>query len=191
MRVPDSTANLNVYTKHRCNNGGSGYPLIRVVALLCCGTRTIIDTVFGPTSTAEITYTHHLLTALRADMIVLLDRNFAAADLITAMTATGAHVLVRIKSGRRMPVLARYRDGSYLSTLGVTRVRVIDAEITITTAAGHHTGGYRLAITLLQAHHHPAFDLSQARNCLRVKTRGCGNRGGDRPRMAGINIDMY
>jgi hypothetical protein len=40
--------------------------------------------------------------------------------------------------------LTRHPDGSYLSMLGSTKVRVIDAEITITTSAGRHTGVYRL-----------------------------------------------
>jgi hypothetical protein len=44
-------------------------------------------------------------------------------------------VLVRLKNGRTMPVLARYSDGSYLSTLGSLRVRVVEAEITIRPAA--------------------------------------------------------
>jgi hypothetical protein len=159
MSVPDSRANLTAYRKHRCNNGGSGYPLIRVMVLVCCGTRTIIDAVFGPTSRGETTYTYDLLTTLRVGTIVLLDRNFGAQKLIAAIDQTGADVLVRLKNARTMPVLARYRDGSYLSLLGGVRVRVIDAEITMTTATSRHTGVYRLATTLLDHHRYPAFEL--------------------------------
>jgi hypothetical protein len=159
MSVPDSPANLTEYRKHRCNNGGSGYPLIRVMVLVCCGTRMIIDAVFGTTSRGETTYTYDLLATLRTGMIVLLDRNFGAQKLIAAIDRTGADVLVRLKNGRRMPVLARYRDGSYLSLLGGVTVRVIDAEITLTTATGRHTGVYRLATTLLDHHRYPAFEL--------------------------------
>ena len=43
----------------------------------------------------------------------------------------------------------RYRDGSYLSRFGGVPVRVIDAQITITTTAGRRTGTYRLITTLL------------------------------------------
>jgi hypothetical protein len=56
----------------------------------------------------------------------LADRNFGAKDLIADIAATGAQVLVRLKNGRRMPILARYPDGSYLSMLGALRVRVVD-----------------------------------------------------------------
>ena len=48
-------------------------------------------------------------------MILVADRNHGAQKLLADIAATGAEVLVRLKNGRRMPVLARYRDGSYLS----------------------------------------------------------------------------
>jgi hypothetical protein len=130
------------------------------VALLACGTRTVIDAVFGPTTTAETTYTPGLLRSLRTGMIGLADRNFAAKDLLAQISATAAHVLVRLKNGRKTPVLARYPDGSYLSTLGALRVRILECEITIiTTTTGRHTGLYRLATTLLDHHRYPAGDL--------------------------------
>jgi hypothetical protein len=159
MSVPASRANLAEYAKHRGNNGGSGYPLLRLTALVACGTRTVIDAVFSPTVTGEITHAHRLAHSLRTGMILLLDRNFAARDLITTLATTGAEVMVRVKNGRAMPVLARYSDGSYLSMLGATKVRVVDAEIAITTSTGRHTGTYRLATTLLDHHRHPAADL--------------------------------
>src|SRR5690625_4974909 len=50
MSVADSPANLRTYAKQRCNSGGAGYPALRMLALLCCGTRTLIDAVYGPTA---------------------------------------------------------------------------------------------------------------------------------------------
>lgn len=125
---------------------------------MACGTRTLIDAVFGPT-TGETTYTPALLRSLRPGMILLADRNFGAKALLADIAGTGAELLVRLKNGRRMPVLARYRDGSYLSMLGAVRVRVIEAEITIHTTAGRRTGTYRLATTLLDHRRYPAAEL--------------------------------
>ena len=167
MAVPDSDANASVFTKQASGGGGSGYPLARVLALVCCGTRTILDATFGPASgpgSGETTYAARLLTSLRAGMIVLADRNFAAGNLFAAIAATKAQALVRAKTGRtapKLPALQRFRDGSYLSLLGGVQVRVIDAEITIATRAGRRTGSYRLVTTLLDPHHYPAFDLVQ------------------------------
>jgi hypothetical protein len=159
VAVPDSAANLARFTRGGGHHGGTGYPQARVLALVACGTRTVIDAVFGPTTSGEITYAGDLLRSLRAGMIVLLDRNFAAAKLIAAIARTEADVLVRVKNGRKLPVLARYRDGSYLSLLGTTPVRVIEAQITIATSAARRTGIYRLATTVLDHRACPAADL--------------------------------
>jgi hypothetical protein len=159
VTVPDSPANLARFTKGGGHHGGTGYPQARLLALLECGTRTLIDAVFGPTTKGETTCAPGLLRSLRQGMIVLLDRNFAAAALIAAIAATEADVLVRVKNGRKLPALARYRDGSYLSRMGVTPVRVIEAQITIATSAGRRTGIYRLATTLLDHRAYPAAGL--------------------------------
>jgi hypothetical protein len=156
MTVPDSAANLARFTKGGGNHGGTGYPQARLLALVACGTRTLIDAVFGPTASGETTYAADLLRSLRRGMIVLLDRNFAAAALIAA---THADALVRVKNGRKLPHLRRYSDGSYLSVLGETRVRVIDCQITIATSAGRRTEIYRLATTLPGPDRHPAAEL--------------------------------
>ena len=157
--IPDGAGNLSVYAKHRCNHGGSGYPLVRLVALVACGSRTVIDAVFGPTSLGEGGYTRRLARSLRPGMIVLLDRGFDDAKLLQDLAATKAHLLVRLKSNRNLPVLRHYPDGSWLSQIGKIRVRVIDAEITIATTAGRQTGRYRLATTLLDHHRYPASGL--------------------------------
>lgn len=161
LTVPDNPRMLTRFTKQRGNHGGTGYPQVRLVALLACGARTVLDAVFGPASIGETTYTPQLLRSLRAGMILLGDRNFGAADLIAQIAATGSDVLIRLKTGRTMPILARYPDGSYLSMLGRLRVRVIECEITINTTAGQQTGVYRLATTLLDHHHYPAGELIQ------------------------------
>ena len=62
MTVADSAANLAVYSKQRGGrNGASGYPMLRLLALVSCGTRTVIDAVFGPVSAGETTYAPSLL----------------------------------------------------------------------------------------------------------------------------------
>ncbi|MFF0659605.1 IS4 family transposase [Micromonospora tulbaghiae] len=159
IAVADSTANLRHYVKHRCNNGGSGYPTLRLSALLACGTRSVIDAVFDPSTTGETVQARQLARSLRAGMLLLADRNYAAADLIATFTATGADLLIRCKAGRRLPLIRRYRDGSWLSVIGGQHVRVIEARISITTTAGSHTGDYRLITTLLDPRRYPAADL--------------------------------
>jgi len=123
LTVPDSAANLTRFTRGGGSHGGTGYPQARLLALVACGTRTLIDAVSGPTTSGETTYAPGLLRSLRAGMVVLADRNFAAAALIAAIARTEADVLVRVKNGRKLPALRRYRDGSYLSRMGAIQVR--------------------------------------------------------------------
>jgi hypothetical protein len=164
MTVADSTANLAVYAKQRGGpNGGSGYPMLRLLALVSCGTRTVIDAVFRPVSAGETTCAPLLLGSLRAGMILLADRNFAAGFLAAQIAAARAEFLIRVRTGNgspKLPVLQRFRDGSWLSRFGGVPVRVIDAEITITTSAGRATDGCRLITTLTDPGRYPAGDLA-------------------------------
>lgn len=150
MCCPDTPANLAVHRKGGSNHGGTGYPMIRLLGLTACGTRTLLGAVFGPTSRGETRYAADLCPLMRAPMIVLADRNFAAAELIEQITATGADVLIRVKDGRKLPVCRRLRDGSYLSQIGPVQVRVVNAAITITTGQGaQRVATYRLITTVV------------------------------------------
>jgi hypothetical protein len=159
MSVADSEAVRARYPKQRGHHGGAGYPALRLSALLTCGTRSIIDAVFHPITTGEIDQARTLARSLHAGMLLLADRNYAAAELIKTLAATQADLLIRCKNGRRLPIIYRYPDGSWLSTIGTLRVRVIDAQITVTTTDGTRTSGYRLITTLLDHHRYPAGDL--------------------------------
>ncbi|MFJ1656694.1 hypothetical protein ACIOC2_36105 [Streptomyces sp. NPDC088337] len=78
------------------------------------------------------------------------------------MSATRARFLGRLRSNRRTPVLTRLADGSYLSVIGTVRVRVTDAQITVTCADGTcFTGSYRLATSLTDARRYPAASLTR------------------------------
>ncbi len=143
LTVPDSPANTGRYAKQRCNHGGSGYPQLRLSAPLSCGTRSVLDAVFDPVSTGELDQARHLTRSLQPGMLLLADRNYAAADLITTLAATGAHLLIRCKNGRKLPTVRRHHDGSFSSIIGRLPIRVIDAQVSIITTTGIHTGGYR------------------------------------------------
>jgi hypothetical protein len=188
MTIPDSPRNLAAYCKQAGSHGGSGYPLLRLVALVACGTRTIIDAVFCPITASEQDCTRRLRRSLHAGMLVLLDRNFDVADL-----------LVRVRACRRLPVVRRYRDGSYLSQIGAVQVRVIECEITIATSAGRRTGAYRLVTTLLDHRACPAAGLIRLYHqrweietaCLELKSTLLGSRVLRARTPAGIAQEVY
>ncbi|MEU4245766.1 IS4 family transposase [Actinoplanes sp. NPDC026619] len=159
LTVADSPANAGRYHKHRCVNGTSGYPLLRLSALLTCGTRSVIDAVFDPVSVGELDQARILTRSLRPGMLLLADRYYAAAAFLATVAETGAHLLIRAKANRRLPMIRRLPDGSWLTCIGTLTVRVVEAQISITTTAGTRSGEYRLLTTLLDPHTHPAADL--------------------------------
>lgn len=148
MCCPDTAANLAVYRRGGGNHGGTGYPMIRLLAVVACGTRTVIAATFGTDQVGETGYVRDLLRALHPGMIVLADRNFGYAPTVAAVAGTGADLLFRVKAGRKLPVLRRLPDGSWISRMGRVTVRVIRAEITITTSAGSRSEVYQLVTTL-------------------------------------------
>ncbi|WP_433521594.1 transposase [Nocardia pseudovaccinii] len=76
---------------------------------------------------------------------------------------TGADLLIRGQHKRKMPVLARLGDGSWLTRIGATAVRIIDADIVVTATRGSRTVQRverdRLITTLADDKRYPAMDL--------------------------------
>ena len=154
MTVADSEANLAVYSKQRGGPTAGPLPDAAAVALVSCGTRTIIDAVFGPVSAGELSYAAGLLGGLRAGMVLLADRNFRAGLLAAQVAGTGADFLIRVRTGTSapgLPVLTRLPDGSWLSRFSGIPVRVIDAQVTCATTAGRAASRCLLVTTLLGA----------------------------------------
>nr|WP_279561837.1 IS4 family transposase [Pseudonocardia autotrophica] len=151
MCVPDSPANLAVYRRGGGHHGGTGYPMLRLVALVCCGTRTVIEAAFGSdrrSETAMTTGPSGLTAAMRPGMIVLADRHYGYAPTITALAATGADLLIRVRNNHRYRVEQYLPDGSFLSQIGSLPVRVVRVNVTIRTTAGRRCETYQLVTTV-------------------------------------------
>jgi hypothetical protein len=160
LKVPDHERNRNWLGKIKHRLGLAGYPMLMLMALVETGTRGLLGAAFGPTATGERAYATKLLRLLRPDMLLLADRGFDSNDFLTDVVATGAQLLVRVKSSRRLPVVAVLPDGSYLTRIAELILRVIEAQITVTGADGSRVCGvYRLLTTLTDHHTDPAAGL--------------------------------
>ena len=157
IKVPDTEANRGWLGKMKAALGVTGYPAVELMTLVETGTRAVIGAVFGPPATGETDYARQLLHLLSKDMLVLTDRGFDAAAFLEAVAATRARFLARLTSTRKLPVLARLDDGTFLSRIGTLTVRIIEAEVIVTCADGtRYCGRYRLATTLLNPRRYPA-----------------------------------
>ena len=96
----------------------AGYPQLRLVTLVACGTRALAGAAFGPVrgqGTGEQALAGQLLGRLRPGMLLLADRSFYSYQLWTAAAATGAGLLWRVKTGTHLPAVAELPDGSWLA----------------------------------------------------------------------------
>ncbi|MFD3689045.1 IS4 family transposase, partial [Nocardiopsis sp. NPDC058631] len=173
IALADTPANLTVFPKANPGpNGPPGYPMLRLVTLVACGTRTLMDAAFGTDQVGELTYATDLVATagttktLGPATILLGDRNFCATGFVGTVASTGADFLIRAKTHRtalKLPVLRALPDGTFLSRVGEVRVRVIEATITQAPAHGsEHTATrhhYRFLTSLLDPQEAPAAAL--------------------------------
>lgn len=171
LSAPDEEAVTWYYRKHIGKVRTFGYPLVRLVAIVECGTRALLDAAFGPDHTGELAYARRLLGSLDASMLLLADAYYDAFDFVQAVSDTGARFLLRSTRKRRPTLRNALPDGSYLTTIisrehragrGYERldVRVVEAWITTTLADGtRRTELWRLLTSLLDADRYPATEL--------------------------------
>ncbi len=157
VKVPDTPRNRGWLGKLNAALGVTGYPVIQLMTLCETGTRALIGAAFGSPADGEITWARKLCHLLDESMLVLMDRGFDAGKFLAEVAATRAQFLVRVKCGRRLPVLAHLPDGSFLSLIGGVKVRVITASVTVTCHDGTSYGdSYQLVTTLADHRAYPA-----------------------------------
>ena len=161
-----------------------GNPQVRLVTLVECGTRALIDAAFdGLAKVSEPALARRLLASLDRGMLLLADRSFPGFELWGLAAGTGAQLLWRIRGNLVFPPVTVLPDGSYLSVMrtpadnlkyGRARaagrvlpqpqghpVRVIEYTVTVRDARGHaRTEPFRLITTLLDHEQAPAARLA-------------------------------
>ncbi|WP_053729749.1 IS4 family transposase [Streptomyces sp. WM6378] len=113
--VPDDPAVTWHFPKHIGEVKEFGYPMLRLVALVECGTRALLDAAFGSDRIDELSYAHRLLASLDASMLLLADAYYDAVDFLNAVSETGAAFLLRSTRKRRPTTRHVLPDGSYLT----------------------------------------------------------------------------
>lgn len=166
LHVPDTPQLTWRYPKRAAAKLEFGYPLLRLLVVIECGTRALLGAAFGPEAEGELPYARRLVGVLDHTMLLLADAGFDAAEFLHDVAASGAQFLVR-SSARRCPTIAqRLPDGSYLARIGYRTlpvpilVRIIEAQITITLADGtRRHEQWRLITSLLDHSRYPAREL--------------------------------
>jgi hypothetical protein len=91
--VPDLPALERDFGRPVSPRGVSGFPQLRLPALLETGTHAIFDAAIAGFSTGEITLARRIMTHLKPEMLCLADRAFVGYTLWRDPAATGADLL--------------------------------------------------------------------------------------------------
>src|SRR3954468_17651081 len=166
--VPDLPVLERHFGRPPASRGSSGFPQLRLLALLETGTHAIFAAVIAGLATGEVRLAREIVPHLRPGMLCLADRAFLGYALWREAAATGADLLWRARRVAVLPCLRRLDDGSYLSRLypssqhrqrdreGVT-VRVIEYRMRGFPGANQI---YRRVTTILEPQAAPAAELA-------------------------------
>lgn len=85
------------------HRGKSGYPLVRLVALMALRSHVLCQASFGPYQDGEYTYAEKLWSTVIDNSLTILDKNFLSAGLLLGLNREGhnRHWLLPCKSNTR------------------------------------------------------------------------------------------
>ncbi|HEY0311354.1 MAG TPA: IS4 family transposase [Allosphingosinicella sp.] len=168
LDVPDLPDLERAFGRPSAPRGHTGFPQLRLLALLETGTHAIFAAVPAGYASSEVHLAREVLAQLGPGMLCLADRGFLGYALWRDAVATGADLLWRVRGGDVLPCLQRLDDGSGLSRLypspqhrrrdrdGLT-VRVVEYRLPGVPGGDQL---YRLVTTILDPAAAPARELA-------------------------------
>jgi hypothetical protein len=159
VTLPDTPMNQAMYPQQSIQKSGLGFPIARLVGLMCGATGAVLDAAIGPYSGktgSEHALFRELLGSIAAGDLILADRYYCAYFVIALLQAQGADVLFQqhqrrltnFRKGRRLGArdhvvawvkpktcpgwLTREQYDAFPNTLEVREVK-IDSRVLVTT----------------------------------------------------------
>ncbi|MFJ4797223.1 transposase domain-containing protein [Kitasatospora purpeofusca] len=118
LDVPDSAGNAAEFGPDTAGRSRPGTtPGARVVAVVDCGSRAVVDAEVGPRHHGEEAMTVALLATASSDWVLLGDRSRYTFATFGAAARIGAATCWRVPPRVPLPVLQALPDDSYLSVL--------------------------------------------------------------------------
>jgi Transposase DDE domain/Insertion element 4 transposase N-terminal len=169
LAIPDTPDNVALFGRHANQHGCSGYPGVRVVALMEAATHATLDYELDAATASETVLATPLLQRLPSHSLLLWDRHFFSFDHLWRVLKRGAHVLGRLSKSVKPKLLRRLADGSYLAeirsghrsqfgTRGRLRIRLLPYRLA-DPSRGDPAEVQRLFTTLLDEQAYPATEL--------------------------------
>jgi hypothetical protein len=122
LRVADTPENAAYFGKSNNNHSLSGYPLVRVVALMALRSHMLAAASFGPYSESELRYAERVAQRVPDNALVIVDRLFLYAGFLLDLEygGTNRHWLTRAKTKTKYTVISELGPGDLLVELVVS-----------------------------------------------------------------------
>jgi hypothetical protein len=104
LSLPDTPANQSAYPQSRTQKSGLGFPLCRLVAIMCLGSGALLNAAIGPyrgKGGDEHTLLRSILSTLNPGDILLGDGYYASYFMLAALAARGVDGLFKQQGSRR------------------------------------------------------------------------------------------
>jgi Insertion element 4 transposase N-terminal/Transposase DDE domain len=125
LRVPDSAANRGYFGGQAAGagRGWSGYPQLRMVALMALRSHLIAAVSFGPYEYGENTLAAELWRQVPDASVVVVDRGFFGANILVPLQSSdrNRHWLTRAKAGLKWTVVRRLGRDDVIVEMKVSR----------------------------------------------------------------------
>jgi hypothetical protein len=117
--LPDTRANVVAFGRPRSGRGAVtvGYPQLRMVGLVECGTHVVFAAATAPLRTSEYALARDVVGSLRPGMLALADRGLVGVELWQQAAATGTDLPWRVRKDIVLPLVEQLPDGSYLTEI--------------------------------------------------------------------------
>jgi len=169
LRVPDSEDNREHFgLASGGQRGNSGYPMVRLVALMALRSHLLVKAAFGPYGKGEHSYACELWDSVPDNSLVTNDKNFLAAGTLIPLQRSGRnrHWLVPAKTSSKWRRVKRFSKNDELVEMTVSRsARNKDHSLPQTWTARairYHRKGFRprtLLTSLTDPEAYPAAEI--------------------------------
>ena len=122
VRVPDTPENRETFGGQSGREGSeSGYPMVRIVALMVLRSHLLVGCNFGSYGANEIQYAWPLLDKISSKSLTILDRGFFGARFLLGIEGVrNRHWLTRARSDLKFRVVKKFARGDDLIEVKVS-----------------------------------------------------------------------
>jgi hypothetical protein len=170
LRVADSEENRTFFGGTRTHRGVSGYPLVRLAALMALRSHLLASVAFGAYDNGEHSYALDLWPLVPDNSLSIVDKGFFAAGVLIPLARGGQnrHWLTPAKSNLRWRVVKQSGPSDLLVEMSVSgTARAKDPTLPKTwlaRAITYQRKGFRprtLLTSLLDAEQYPAAEITE------------------------------